>query len=385
MLILPTDIGTIANLTNNLYLELKKNNAIVFVVLLNHSILSNLNFDNKFTFNSKKSYGIFSVFKFIEKILFLRKIKKRIQPDITVGTMYNCSYVNVLSGGSDFKIGLFHSPYYQTRDKGFILYSLYLLSYYLIFSKLDKLYCVSEGIRNAIAIRFKNIKTPQIKTVYNLHNLHLIEELSKESITDSEIDIFKKNIIISVGRLELNKSPERLICAYSKLDEEVKIKTNLIFIGENVNDYQSQLHDLCMKLQIEDKVFFLGTVINPYKYIKRSKFLVSSSYTEGLPGVLIESLILGIPIISTNSSFGIWEILSEEKKYNKYLDSTYITTAGIITSNISYFDKSKIDLDIFNLKESIEVMLLNYNMKVDFPFIQKIQPEFIVNQFINPN
>ncbi len=51
---------------------------------------------------------------------------------------------------------------------------------------------------------------------------------------------------------------------------------------------------------------------NPYPYIKGAKALVLASNAEGLPTVLIEALILGTPVVSTNCQTGPQEILTGE-------------------------------------------------------------------------
>ena len=66
--------------------------------------------------------------------------------------------------------------------------------------------------------------------------------------------------------------------------------------------------NLSASLKLTDKVFFIGSVKNPYPYIKAAKFLVLCSLYEGLPTVLIEALILQTPIISTDCPSGPKEI-----------------------------------------------------------------------------
>jgi len=71
---------------------------------------------------------------------------------------------------------------------------------------------------------------------------------------------------------------------------------------------------LSKKLGIEQKVKFLGFVKNPYPYIKNAKLLVSSSNSEGLPRVIVESLILNTPVVSTYSSEGVFEVMENALK-----------------------------------------------------------------------
>jgi glycosyltransferase involved in cell wall biosynthesis len=54
-----------------------------------------------------------------------------------------------------------------------------------------------------------------------------------------------------------------------------------------------------------------GWVENPYPYMARASVFVLSSRWEGLPGVLIEALYCGAPLIATDCPSGPREILAE--------------------------------------------------------------------------
>lgn len=64
-------------------------------------------------------------------------------------------------------------------------------------------------------------------------------------------------------------------------------------------------------LDTGDYVTLAGYVSNPYPYIKNAKFLVCSSYTEGLPVTSMESLCLGVPVVSSYS--GVRELFNGEQ------------------------------------------------------------------------
>ena len=63
-------------------------------------------------------------------------------------------------------------------------------------------------------------------------------------------------------------------------------------------------------LEVQDTVILAGYQSNPYPYMKQSKFLVSSSFTEGLPVISMEAMCLGIPMVSAVPSIG--ETFGEE-------------------------------------------------------------------------
>ena len=62
---------------------------------------------------------------------------------------------------------------------------------------------------------------------------------------------------------------------------------------------------------LESDVQMPGFVANPYAYMARGAVFVLSSRWEGLPGVLIEALVCGVPTISTDCPGGSREILAD--------------------------------------------------------------------------
>ena len=52
-------------------------------------------------------------------------------------------------------------------------------------------------------------------------------------------------------------------------------------------------------------------VENPFKYMSRASTLVLSSQYEGLPGVLIQAMACGCPVVSTDCPGGSREILGD--------------------------------------------------------------------------
>lgn len=112
----------------------------------------------------------------------------------------------------------------------------------------------------------------------------------------------------------------------------------------------------------------------------RSKAVVSSSFFEGLSGVLIESLVLETPVITTNSSVGAWEIMSSVEEYDDSLGGIFRTEDGWIVSNLAAKDASKYEVDVCNMAKAIEEMAVS-DLKVKFRFKELIKSERIVEKY----
>ena len=88
-------------------------------------------------------------------------------------------------------------------------------------------------------------------------------------------------------------------------------RARLVILGSGKD--RQQLNNLVRELGLKDDVGFFGFVDNPYGYIARSHVFVLSSAWEGFGNVIVESLALGTPVVSTNCPNGPAEILDNGK------------------------------------------------------------------------
>ena len=86
---------------------------------------------------------------------------------------------------------------------------------------------------------------------------------------------------------------------------------HLVILGEG--DELEDLENLARELGIHSMVCFAGFMANPYPYMKQAALFVLPSRFEGLPGVLIEALFCGTPVIATDCPGGSAEILGDGK------------------------------------------------------------------------
>ena len=111
--------------------------------------------------------------------------------------------------------------------------------------------------------------------------------------------------IVCAGRLVAQKNFALAIEAFAQLDRA--LGTRLLILGEG--EERLTLERLVDRLELNDRVTFAGYVpdIRP-ALAQASLFLLSSRY-EGYPAVLIEALCAGLPVVTTDCSPALGEIM----------------------------------------------------------------------------
>lgn len=112
-------------------------------------------------------------------------------------------------------------------------------------------------------------------------------------------------VVLGVGRLVAHKDFATLLRAFARVREARP--TRLMILGDGPE--RPALQRLAGELEVADAVAMPGWVDNPIAYMAGAGVLVLASHWEGLPGVLIEALASGCPIVATDSPGGGAEIL----------------------------------------------------------------------------
>ena len=86
----------------------------------------------------------------------------------------------------------------------------------------------------------------------------------------------------------------------------------LVILGEaNGGTGRQELERLATRLGIAKQVSLPGMVDNPFAYMAQADVFALSSAWEGMPGVLIEAMASGCPVVSTDCPGGSREILED--------------------------------------------------------------------------
>lgn len=230
----------------------------------------------------------------------VRKLKQRMKPVIAYSFGPSANMVNALSKTSLTSVFLGLRGYQDVADDPKM--KLYV-------RKADRIICCSKEIEAIVQEKYGYLQTA---TLYNPYDAEGITELSKEKVTDLPWKMEDENrprILIGVGRDDPIKGFWHLIKAFYLVQKEIP-QMRLIIMGDGSFE---QAKSLVSELQLEQKVYFPGVRKNPYKYLAASEMFLLSSYTEGFPNVLVEAMILGRPLISTDCRTGPAEILDHGK------------------------------------------------------------------------
>ncbi|MDD5773364.1 MAG: glycosyltransferase [bacterium] len=138
----------------------------------------------------------------------------------------------------------------------------------------------------------------------------------------SEIKLFKRDDtcqdkrikLLFVGYLLPRKGPEYVIEVISLLKNRKKDNISLTIVGEG--EQREELRELTRKLNVEDRVEFLGHLANGpglFKVFRDSDiFILPTPFGEGFPRVLYEAMSQSIPIVTTNVSGIPYKMKHEE-------------------------------------------------------------------------
>lgn len=166
------------------------------------------------------------------------------------------------------------------------------------YSAYERVICVSEACKKAyVNIVYDGyLPIQDIRIVPNAIKQEDVIALSKEDISDHWQTKEGVNFIL-LARQSPEKRIDRVINASKKLlDEGYKFNVHILGQGTNSDEFIKTIVDLAM----EDVISLYGDIDNPYPYIKKADWLICSSERESFSLAILEAMILGTPIITTD-------------------------------------------------------------------------------------
>ncbi len=163
------------------------------------------------------------------------------------------------------------------------------------YEKVDKIVGVSQAVTEA----FKEMNpslSDKTDYCYNFFNQSII----LKSADEKQKTEFPENkfICFSASRFSKGKGIERTISAISETMHEHK---DVFWFIAGDGPQKESIEEAIKREGLTDRIILLGSLTNPYPYMKNSDLLMLTSYHEAAPMVYTEAKILKVPVFSTRT------------------------------------------------------------------------------------
>jgi len=207
----------------------------------------------------------------------------------------------------------------------------------IAYHQVSGIICQSTDMATDFAERYPKVKG-KIVTIAN----PLTSKLQLKSV-ENDSHTLK---VITIGRLSKEKGQARLLKILSKLKRDF----HYTILGDGPQ--KEELLKLADSLGLMGKITFVDHSKDIQSYLEQNDLFLQGSYVEGFPNTVLESCMVGTPVLAFNVPGGTKEIIThnengflveDEDSYLECLENhKYIPPAQIRESVISKFEPKKI-------------------------------------------
>lgn len=172
----------------------------------------------------------------------------------------------------------------------------------------DGIVAVSKGVADDL-VQVAGIPRERIRVIYNPIVTPELRAKAQAPLEHPWFGSGEPPVILAAGRLTAQKDYPTLIQAFARVRKTHAARLLILGKGEE----RFVLEALVRQLGLEQDVSLPGFILNPYPFMVQAALFVLSSRWEGLPGVLIEALYCGAPLVAADCPSGPREILAEGK------------------------------------------------------------------------
>lgn len=258
---------------------------------------------------------------FWKRIQRLKQIKRDNNIILSISHLEGADYANLLSPVGEKTIAVIHGS--KVYDDSMVGWSGWLRQQVLLplfYRWPDHIVTVSRELRSEM-INHYGVKPERVTTINNFFYPEAILAKAALHIDAQYESLFQQpRVMITSGRMVPQKNQAPLLDVFAEL-LKIQPDAKLVILGDGdlrgslvaraqalgLRYYQAWNND---PLDQECDLYFLGFQSNPFRYIKRASLFVFPSDWEGFPMALCESMICGVPVVSTDCPTGPREILA---------------------------------------------------------------------------
>lgn len=238
----------------------------------------------------KHGYIISKIIKYSHKFRNKRWLMNELKSADLIIDYFNCSFIKELKNLNVRKIGWYHSSYDIYKNEFATMNVAKIYNQFICCTKL-----FSERAKR---------QDHNLSTIMYSYNPFDIQEIQRLALLDEKpID---GKYFIFVGRLHQDKDHLTVIKAFVKIANKYPdVRMYFLGDGEKRSEYEKIVH----KNGLDKRIIFMGTIKNPFPYIKNALANILSSPNEGFGNVLVEAACLKTLNIASNCPDGPAEIL----------------------------------------------------------------------------
>lgn len=229
----------------------------------------------------------------------LVKLLKSEKPDILQTWLYHCDFIGSIAG----KMAGIKNIFWNIRGtlknkmsiKQFIYYKILSLFSYYFPKKIIS--CTIEGIKQYSKFGYKKDIFCYIPNGISIKKNQTNKNFQISFIKKHNLS--KKIVIAMIARYHDQKNHNFLLESFYKIDQCFKNEIALLLIGKNIK--KLLFKNKVLKSNLENKIIFLEEVANINDFFPIIDLhVLTSSYGEGFPNVILETLSNKIPNISSD-------------------------------------------------------------------------------------
>ena len=213
----------------------------------------------------------------------VKRVISETQPDVIHAHDMRASFVAARACGKIPLISHIHNNAFDSRS-----ISPKSIAYLFAAKKAKRIIWVSQSAYEGYSFHKYFAKKSEV-----LQNIIDVDALyAKMALDEGEYSYD----VAYVGRLTYPKNPQRLmgvIAEMKKLKPDVKVAV----VGSG--DLEEETLKICREYGLEDNTVFYGFLSNPFKILHSARSMIMVSRWEGTPMCALESMALGVPIVST--------------------------------------------------------------------------------------
>lgn len=315
----------------------------------------------------------------------LKKLKRTKDYDVVISFASLSNILNVATQYREKTILSLRNFY--SREVGF-MDEAFVKKLAKAYQQADHVVTTSDDSKQDL-VKVLNIDDDKVTGIYNPYQIETIRN-SIASLKEYNDSAYHKNDTINVlmvARITEQKALWRAVKAIAIVKKSYpNIKLNIVGKIDGETSFLDDLKDLIQDNKLTNSINLLGFRKDVHDIMATMDMFLLTSKWEGFPNALVESMISGLPVISTDCESGPCEIMLNPNEVKAFDDDHLMySDHGILIEQLSLesFTKEELDIDRAIAKSVIDMIhdskyrrncILNSNNRVN---------DFSVNTIVN--